>query len=84
MPAEISSELSFLEGIIESFAEKNAIIATADGQKLLWPIKNLPADCNTGSKVRLILTTSVSDQQEREKIAKTVLNEILKKSNDSE
>lgn len=55
-----------------------AVIKINDGQELLWPIKDLPADCEIKTKVRLILTTSKSDQEEREKIAKTVLNKILK------
>jgi len=69
------------QGTIEAFQEKMAVILTRDGQKLLWPIKDLPEDCGVGSEVKLILTTVQSDQAERQQIAKTILNEILKNQN---
>lgn len=68
----------FLEGIIDGFSERNAVILTKDGQKLLWPIAQLPTDCEQGAKIRLILSTAKTDQAEREALAKTILNEILK------
>lgn len=68
----------YLEGLIDRFEDKMAVIITKNGQKLLWPIKDLPAEAQKGTAVRIILTTSKSDQQEREKTAKTILNEILK------
>ena len=76
-------ENCFLEGVIDRFEDKMAVIITKDGQKLLWPIKNLPEDCEKGTEVRLVLSTSKTDREEREKMAKTILNEILK-SNDKE
>ncbi|MFA6410871.1 MAG: hypothetical protein WCW26_04845 [Candidatus Buchananbacteria bacterium] len=74
----ISENLNILEGKIDHFEDKNAIIILADGQKISWPIKNLPDDCLADTPIRLILTTSKNDEKEREKIAKTILNEILK------
>lgn len=73
----------WLEGVVDRFEDKMAVIITKDGQKLLWPIKNLPEDCEKGTEVRLVLSTSKTDQEERQKMAKTILNEILK-SNDKE
>lgn len=73
----------FLEGTIEGFEDKMAAIITKDGQKLLWPIKNLPEELGVGSQVRLVLSTSKTDQEEREYIAKTILNEILKSDDKS-
>jgi RNA binding exosome subunit len=67
-----------LEGVVERFEDKVAIIVTADKQTLRWPIKNLPEDCEVGTAIRLIIRTDKSEQQEREKIAKTMLNQILK------
>ncbi len=66
-----------LEGVIENFVDKKAVIVTKDGQKLSWPIKNLPEDCEKGTRIRIILTTSKTDQEERQKLAKAILNEIL-------
>lgn len=68
----------FLEGVIDRFEEKMAIIITKDGQKLAWLIKNLPDSCVVGMSVRLVLSTEKTDEQEREKMAKTILNKILK------
>jgi len=69
---------NFIEGKIEKFDGKMAVIETKDGQHLLWPIANLPADSEVDWPVRLILSTSLSEIVEKEKMAKTILNEILK------
>ncbi|MFA6215671.1 MAG: hypothetical protein WC768_03825 [Patescibacteria group bacterium] len=71
----------FLAGSIERFEEKMAVIIMSDGQKLLWPVINLPPDCEKGEKVRIILSSAGSDSQERDKIAKTILNQVLKNTN---
>jgi len=68
----------YLSGTIDRFEGKIAIIKTDDGQEIKWPINNLPDDAEEGASVRLNLCTSKSDEEEREKIAKSMLNEILK------
>ncbi|MFA5021811.1 MAG: hypothetical protein WC508_01910 [Patescibacteria group bacterium] len=80
---ENQNDLNFIEGTIDHFEEKMAVILAKDGQKILWPIKNLPDDCLAGTAVRLILTTSESSIIEREKLAKKILNEILKNPDES-
>ncbi len=75
---EKSEKLYYLEGTIESFKEKDALVVLKDGQKVFWPIKNLPDDAAAGNEVRLVLSTAKTEQTEREKLAKTILNEILK------
>jgi len=67
-----------IRGVVDRFEGKLAIIKTDDGQEISWPIKNLPEDCQEGSVIRLTLSTSKTDQEEREKIAKAILNEVLK------
>jgi hypothetical protein len=67
-----------LKGTIERFENTVAIITLADGQKIQWPIKTLPDGCAVGSVVRLLLKTSESDQADREQLAKSILNEILR------
>ncbi len=74
----------FFEGTIDRFEDKMAVIIVEDGQKLLWPIKNLPEDSDKGQKVRIILSTSKTDQEDREKMAKTILNKILKTNNEND
>jgi len=76
----IISKQYFIKAVIDRFEGKQAILRIEDGQELIWPIKNLPEDAIEGSSVRLVLRTSRTDEEEREKLAKTLLNEILKKS----
>jgi len=74
----------FFEGTIDRFEDKMAVIVIEDGQTLLWPIKNLPEDSDKGKKVRIILSTSKTDLEDREKAAKTILNKILKTNNEND
>lgn len=69
---------TFISGAIDRFEGKTAVIKTEDGQEIIWPIKNLPDETAEGSAVRLLLSTKKTDEEEREKLAKTMLNQILK------
>jgi hypothetical protein len=66
-----------LEAVIDRFEGKFAVFKV-NGQELFWPIKNLPDDAKEGSVVRLYLSTSKTEEEEKEKIAKKILEEILK------
>jgi len=74
---DINSERKSLEGTVDSFEGKSAVIKLADGQKITWPIVDLPKDIEIGSSVRIVVTTTKTDQEEHEKIAKTILNKIF-------
>jgi hypothetical protein len=63
---------------LDRFEEKKAVFVTDDGQTIIWDIKNLPEDIQAGSVVRLVLSTSKTLEEEREKTAKKMLNEIIK------
>ena len=65
-------------GTIERFEDTMAVITLGDGQSIRWAIKDLPKDCAVGTTVRLVLKTSTSDQADREQLAKSILNEILR------
>jgi hypothetical protein len=67
----------FLKAAIDRFEGDYAVIKTEDGQEILWPKKNLPDDAKEGSALRLSASTSQTDEEERTKLAKTLLNEIL-------
>lgn len=67
----------FVKGTVDRFEGIQAIVKTDDGQELNWPIKNLPEDAKKGAPLRLVMSTSQTDQEERGKIAKTLLNQIL-------
>ncbi|HAH04343.1 MAG: hypothetical protein UV78_C0005G0030 [Parcubacteria group bacterium GW2011_GWA2_43_17] len=66
-----------IRGIIDRFENKLAVIVTPDKTEILWPIKNLPEEIGQGSAVRLTLSTNESAEQEREALAKSMLNDIL-------
>ncbi|MFA6322759.1 MAG: hypothetical protein WCX71_04795 [Candidatus Buchananbacteria bacterium] len=68
----------FLMGKLEKFEGKSAVINLDGGQSVNWPIAQLPANAEIGTTIRLKLLTESSEEVEREKIAKTILNEILK------
>lgn len=64
--------------VIDRFEEKFAVLRGQNGQEFLWPIKNLPDDASAGTSVRLTISTAKTESAEQEKLAKTMLNEILK------
>ena len=63
---------------ISKFEDTFAVLITTDGQLLRWPIKQLPDDCAVGSQVQLMVSTAQLDEEERTRLAKTILNEVLK------
>ena len=63
--------------IIKKFEGTFALIETEDNQLLKWPIKNLPDDVKEGVSLRLAISTEKTDEESREKLARTVLNSIL-------
>jgi hypothetical protein len=79
----INSKQYFIKAVIDRFEGKQAVIRTDDGHELIWPVTNLPDEAKEGTSIRLILSTSKTDEEEREKIAKSLLNEILKKDKTS-
>ncbi len=74
----------YLEGTIDRFEGDLAVIKLNDGQTLNWPKKMLPKETKEGGVIHLSLITSETNTKEREKIAKSILNELLKpKSKDT-
>ncbi len=72
-------ERNILKGVVDRFEENKAVVKLDNGQQILWPKENLSADIKEGSVVDLVIINEESEQKEREKTAKTLLNEILKK-----
>ncbi len=69
--------MNFLKAIIDRLEGESAVIKTENGQEIIWPKNNLPEDAKEGTAIRLNLSTSKTDEEERAKLAKTLLNEIL-------
>ncbi|MBI5071955.1 DUF3006 domain-containing protein [Candidatus Falkowbacteria bacterium] len=69
--------MKFIKAAVDRFEGDSAVIKTEDGQEIIWPKKDLPDDAKEGSALRLSISTSQTDEEERAKLAKTLLNEIL-------
>ncbi|MEK7653639.1 MAG: hypothetical protein AAB358_04130 [Patescibacteria group bacterium] len=67
-----------LNATIDRLAESGAVIRTADGQEIVWPIAGLPEGTSEGAAIKLTIVTDEVNKIEQEKLAKAVLNEILK------
>jgi hypothetical protein len=67
----------FIKAAIDRIEGNFAVLKTEDRQEILWSKNNLPEGAKEGSSVRLTISTSQSDEEERTKLAKTLLNEIL-------
>jgi hypothetical protein len=66
-----------LKATIDRIENGKAVIITDDGQTLLWSIENLPSGIVEGSVVYISLVDSLMEKEEREKLAKDLLNEIV-------
>ncbi|MFA5069664.1 MAG: hypothetical protein WC528_00025 [Patescibacteria group bacterium] len=75
MPEEKSY---FMRAKVVQFEDKAAQLVFPDGQTINWPIKNLPDDIKEGDETRLVFSSAASEVEEREKIAKEILNQLLK------
>jgi len=68
---------NFLRGTIDRFEEDQAVIILDDGQQLLWPKSKLTDDTLAGQAINLYLSEDDLGTNEKNKLAKDVLNEIL-------
>lgn len=55
-----------------------AVLKLEDGQTLNWPIDKLPGGVVEGASVNIFLSTAKSEEEERERTARKILNELLK------
>ncbi len=69
---------NFIYGVLDRFEGKMAVVRLDDGQELLWPEKKLPKDIAEGDVVKLGIFCSHLETKEREKLAKSILSEVLK------
>lgn len=64
--------------VIDRFDGMNAVVKVEGGQEVCWPVKLLPDDAKVGMTVRLVLSTSASDEAERSRVARAMLNDLLR------
>jgi len=69
---------NFQKGVIDRIEENKAVIKLDDGQQVIWPVSDLPEGLTEGDSLRLVILTAEEDGDAREKLAKQILNEILK------
>ena len=73
-------QLNFVAGVVDHFEGKFATLRLEDGQQINWPREKLPAGIKEGGTVKLFVSSSATEEEERSKMAKSLLNEILKSS----
>ena len=64
--------------VVDRIEGEQAVLKFDDGQTLLWPRDKWPIEASEGMALKIVLMTESDEEAEREKIAKAVLNEILK------
>lgn len=65
-----------MKAILDRFEESSAVLLI-DGQELIVPRTELPKDIKEGAVVFLLVCENPSEEKAREKLAKSILNEIL-------
>ena len=79
----LDAALPSQSGVIDRTEGEQVIIRLQDGQEISWP-KKLLSEFKEGASVKLVIQTEAEAEQERQKLAKTILNEILKPTNSSQ
>ncbi len=69
--------VNFLKATVSGFEGTSAILTVEGGMTVRWPIKQLPDDVREGSTIRLIASSTRTEQEEREKLAREVINSLL-------
>ncbi len=67
----------YMQALLDRFESGNAVLKIM-GQELIVPKKDLPKNAHEGSALFLLFSQDASEEAHREKLAKSILNEILK------
>lgn len=70
----------FMIAEVQGLQDRLAVLKLEDGQIVNWPKARLPQGVAEGSKIRIFVSTSLTEEEERAKLARNLLNEILKPS----
>ena len=70
-----------ISGVLDRFEGEDAIIILKDRQIIHWPKYKLPEDIKEGDVVWLRISHDKNLTEEREKIARKILEEILNGGN---
>lgn len=67
-----------LSAIIDRFEGEKAVLKFPDGQTLIVPIDYLPEDASESSALKVFFGGDIGQEEEKEQLAKKMLNELLK------
>ena len=62
---------------VSKLTEHSAFLSLPDGQTLEWDKSMLPPDISVDMEIKLIIHDSKKDIQERQQLAKEILNELF-------
>ncbi len=65
-----------MKAILDRFEGSSAVLRI-EGQELIVAREELPKDIQEGATLFLLVSPSASEEEAREKLAKSILNEIL-------
>jgi len=71
--------MNYLSAKIDRIEGDFVILKTDDNQEISWSKDNLPPNAKEGTKLSLELKSENQAKESQEKLAKEILNEILKR-----
>lgn len=63
--------------------EQSAVLQLPDGQSINWPLDLLPPDTKVNDSLKIIIHNKKTDEEERQRLARTLLNEVMIESETS-
>lgn len=66
-----------MRAVLDRFEGGSAILRLEGGPELVIPKEELPKEAKEGAALFLLISQSASEEEAREKLAKSILNEIL-------
>ena len=73
---EIGRKDLSLRGVVDRYEGDYAVLVFDDGQRLLWPREQLPAEAREGVAVTIALTVDLMDTEQRSARLKGLLADI--------
>lgn len=62
---------------IDRFEENKAVLKTDDGVTVIWPKSKMPTGVKEGGLLSFTISSGGDEEEERRKVARDILNEIL-------
>lgn len=66
-----------MRAVLDRWEDASAVLRLENGQELVVSKDELPKDIKEGAILFLLISESKSEEEAREKLAKSILNEIL-------